>query len=80
MMYKEIIKDVINVYDDKPHSNKKCQNIKEEWIKYCFTTSNKKHKNFEFYKGSETCNKLFTEYYQCFIEDKKDIKDIKNIK
>ena len=38
---KEIIQNVINIYDDTSHPNKKCQNIKEEWMKYCFFTSYK---------------------------------------
>ncbi len=69
-IYKKIIQNVINVYDDIPHPNKKCQNIKEEWMKYCFTTSSKQHKTFEFYKGSKTCNNLFNNYYECFVNDK----------
>jgi hypothetical protein len=27
-------------------------------------------KNFEFYKGSKTCNNLFNNYYECFVNDK----------
>jgi hypothetical protein len=68
--YNEIFKNVINIYDDMPHPNQKCQDIKEEWIKFCFHTRNKKHKNFLFYKGSQTCNELFNDYYECFIDDK----------
>jgi hypothetical protein len=70
-IYKEIIQNVINIYDDTPHPNKKCQDTKEDWMKYCFTTSYKKHTNFEFYKGSETCNNLFNDYYKCYVDDKK---------
>jgi len=70
--YNEIVKNVINIYDDIPHPNKKCNDIKEEWTKHCFyneNKKNKKHQNFVFYKGSQVCNKLFNEYYECFLKD-----------
>ena len=47
-----------------------CQDIKEEWMKFCFHTRNKKHKTFIYYKGSQKCNELFNDYYECFINDK----------
>ena len=34
--FNEITKNVINIYDDIPHPNQKCQDIKEEWMKFCF--------------------------------------------
>ena len=71
--YNEIVKKVINIYDDMPHPNPKCQDIKEHWTKYCFYNENKeniKHKEILYYKGSQKCNKLFNEYYECFINDK----------
>ena len=71
--YNEITKSVINIYDDIPHPNKKCQDTKEEWKIYCFydeNKENKKHKDFLFYKGSQTCNALFNDYYKCFVKDK----------
>ena len=74
--FNKIIKDVINIYDVIPHTNQKCQDIKEDWTKHCFFNENKKHKKHEdflFYKGSETCNGLFNNYYKCFVKDKKEI-------
>ena len=50
--FNEITKNVINIYDGIPHSNIKCQNIKEDWTKYCFYNENKeniKHKEFLYY-------------------------------
>jgi len=67
--FNEITKKVINIYDDIPHPNKKCQDIKEEWTKFCFYNENKKHKDFLYYKGSQKCNELFNKYYECFIND-----------
>lgn len=69
--HKEIIKDVINIFDEIKHPNIKCQYTKEEWMNFCFHTRNKSHKTFLYYKGSQYCNKLFNDYYECFVEDKK---------
>jgi hypothetical protein len=71
--FNEIVKDVINIYDEVPHQNQKCQDIKEDWTKHCFyseNNKNKKHKEFLFFKGSQTCNELFNGYYKCFVKDK----------
>jgi hypothetical protein len=65
----KILKDVINIYDNNNHPNTKCQNIKDEWTKYCFYTKKGKHEKFVFYKGSQICNQLFNDYYECFVND-----------
>jgi len=70
--YSEIIKDVINIYDKEIHPNQKCQDYKEEWMTYCFSTNNKKHQTFLFYKGTRICNELFNNYYECFVNDKRN--------
>ena len=70
--YNEIIKDVINIYDETTHPNIKCQGLKEEWSQFCFHSKNNTHKNFKFYKGSQYCNQIFNNYYECFVNDKKD--------
>jgi hypothetical protein len=75
--FNEITKNVINIYDGIPHSNTKCQNIKEDWTKYCFYNENKeniKHKEFLYYKGSQKCNELFNDYYKCYVKDKTERK------
>jgi hypothetical protein len=72
--YNEITKRVINIYDNMPHPNPKCQDIKEDWTKFCFYNENKKHKDFLYYKGSQKCNELFNDYYECFVKDKTERK------
>jgi hypothetical protein len=74
----DMLKDSGLLYNDSSHLNQLIRNLpdfKEDWTKHCFyseNNKNKKHKEFLFFKGSQACNKLFNEYYECFLKDYTD--------
>ena len=63
----DLVKNVINIYDNKNHSNQECQKIKEEWKKYCDCLN----KNNICLKERKECIKSFNEYYLCHINNSK---------
>ena len=62
----EIKNNIINIYDDAPHPNEECQNLKTEWITYC---DNLNRKNNSALQNYERCSFLFSKYYECFFAD-----------
>jgi hypothetical protein len=60
------LNNVVNVYDEKKHSNVECQKIKEEWEKNCdcLKDSNK------CLKERKDCLHIFDNYYKCHINQK----------
>jgi hypothetical protein len=61
----DIMKNIINIYDNKVHSNPECQKIKEEWKKYCDCLN----KNKICLKERQECIKSFNDYYVCYINN-----------
>lgn len=63
---------IVNIYDEKPHFNEKCQKIKEDWIKNCDDLNRNKKNNTVFFKERESCKDIFKNYYDCYINSIKN--------
>jgi hypothetical protein len=63
---------MFNIYNETPHFDKKCQEIKEDWIKNCDDLNRNKYNNNIVLKGRETCKNIFKDYYDCHFNSNKN--------